>query len=565
MRGLPWRLLESQTAIQPVVVGANAAAVDLAERAVAARLLGPGDPPADRAEGNGAAADHAHRRALARRRRCARRRARRARARGRVGKPAMSGTLHVESLGDGPPLVLLHGWAMHSGIWGPLVPRLAKRNRVHAVDLPGHGHSALAAPFTLEGAVAAVSATFAGRAPPARRARLVARRARRDALGTKRAGEGRAAGARLDLAPLRRGRRLAARGARARRSHGSATSCTSPGSSRSSASWRFRCTAASTGGRRSRHCAQQVFARGEPSPKAPLRRARRDRQSDLRAEVDEIAQPALVVSGERDTLALPAAGRWLALHLRDARFALIAGASHVPFPLARRGVRRGARRIPRWPLTPRGTRTRPRPSGGRCAAISRAPPRPTTARRSCRRRSAGGWPSGSTSSSSHPRRSSTRAAAPATRRPNSPSGIRPRGTSRSTSRCRCSRGAREGRSLPLGARAGLRDVHRRTRRRRPAPLRLRRRRGDAVRGGDVRPRLEQPRAAMGERPAGALARDQPRARRGRPRDVLDVRAGHAEGAARARSPTSTVTRMSAASPTCTTSATCWSARASPIR
>ena len=27
--------------------------------------------------------------------------------------------LHVESRGQGPDLVLLHGWAMHGGMWGP--------------------------------------------------------------------------------------------------------------------------------------------------------------------------------------------------------------------------------------------------------------------------------------------------------------------------------------------------------------------------------------------------------------------------------------------------------------
>jgi len=51
----------------------------------------------------------------------------------------MSG-LHVESTGEGPPLVLLHGWAMHGGLFAPLVPALARRYRVSVVDLPGHGH-----------------------------------------------------------------------------------------------------------------------------------------------------------------------------------------------------------------------------------------------------------------------------------------------------------------------------------------------------------------------------------------------------------------------------------------
>ena len=53
----------------------------------------------------------------------------------------MKPVVHVESLGAGPPLVLLHGWAMHSGLWGSVPQQLAQRFRVHAVDLPGHGAS----------------------------------------------------------------------------------------------------------------------------------------------------------------------------------------------------------------------------------------------------------------------------------------------------------------------------------------------------------------------------------------------------------------------------------------
>ncbi len=52
----------------------------------------------------------------------------------------MSG-LHVEVVGHGPPLVLVHGWAMHGGVFAPLVERLRARRTLHIVDLPGHGHS----------------------------------------------------------------------------------------------------------------------------------------------------------------------------------------------------------------------------------------------------------------------------------------------------------------------------------------------------------------------------------------------------------------------------------------
>ena len=49
--------------------------------------------------------------------------------------------LHVDIAGSGPPLVLLHGWAMHGGIFAPLVERLRAHRTLHVVDLPGHGHN----------------------------------------------------------------------------------------------------------------------------------------------------------------------------------------------------------------------------------------------------------------------------------------------------------------------------------------------------------------------------------------------------------------------------------------
>ena len=52
----------------------------------------------------------------------------------------MSG-LHVDIAGSGPPLVLLHGWAMHGGVFAPLVRRLRDRWTLHVVDLPGHGRN----------------------------------------------------------------------------------------------------------------------------------------------------------------------------------------------------------------------------------------------------------------------------------------------------------------------------------------------------------------------------------------------------------------------------------------
>jgi pimeloyl-[acyl-carrier protein] methyl ester esterase len=67
--------------------------------------------------------------------------------------------------GQGAPLVLLHGWAMHAGIFAPLVQRLEVDFELHLVDLPGHGRSRDAAlPLTLAGAADAVRAVVPARA-----------------------------------------------------------------------------------------------------------------------------------------------------------------------------------------------------------------------------------------------------------------------------------------------------------------------------------------------------------------------------------------------------------------
>lgn len=58
--------------------------------------------------------------------------------------------LHVERMGAGPDLVMIHGWAMHSGIWNSVRDLLAARYRLHLVDLPGHGQSPAWASYSFE-------------------------------------------------------------------------------------------------------------------------------------------------------------------------------------------------------------------------------------------------------------------------------------------------------------------------------------------------------------------------------------------------------------------------------
>ena len=52
-------------------------------------------------------------------------------------------SLWCETAGQGPELVLLHGWGMNAGVWQPLLEALRERYRVTLIELPGHGESLL--------------------------------------------------------------------------------------------------------------------------------------------------------------------------------------------------------------------------------------------------------------------------------------------------------------------------------------------------------------------------------------------------------------------------------------
>ncbi len=52
-------------------------------------------------------------------------------------------TLHYLTAGDGPAVVLLHGYAETSLMWKPIMPTLAERFTVIAPDLPGIGDSSI--------------------------------------------------------------------------------------------------------------------------------------------------------------------------------------------------------------------------------------------------------------------------------------------------------------------------------------------------------------------------------------------------------------------------------------
>lgn len=72
----------------------------------------------------------------------------------------MTPRLHLERYGEGRPLLMLHGWAMHSGVWRDFARQLGRHCQVICLDLPGHGHSEPLSPFTLDVVADAVLAVI---------------------------------------------------------------------------------------------------------------------------------------------------------------------------------------------------------------------------------------------------------------------------------------------------------------------------------------------------------------------------------------------------------------------
>jgi pimeloyl-[acyl-carrier protein] methyl ester esterase len=243
-------------------------------------------------------------------------------------------TVHIETTGRGSPLVMLHGVAMHSGLWQPLLPWLAERHRVLLVDLPGHGHSAAVAPYTLDTLTSAVAEAVAASLPKGSAPPLVLGWSLGGAIALNWA----------LMAPERvAGLILTATSpcfvARHDWPHAMQADALQRFGDELAVSYRFtlmRFLTLNVQGSDNARAAlaplrRHLFARGEPSPTVLKAALQLLAAIDLRDRLASIHTPAIVIAGERDALAPAAAGRWLAGALPDARFELVAGAGHAPF------------------------------------------------------------------------------------------------------------------------------------------------------------------------------------------------------------------------------------------
>ena len=72
----------------------------------------------------------------------------------------MAANWAYQSLGHGPDLLMLHGWATQGTVFLPLATALAEHFRVTLLDLPGHGASVAGAGLSLETALSGLGQTL---------------------------------------------------------------------------------------------------------------------------------------------------------------------------------------------------------------------------------------------------------------------------------------------------------------------------------------------------------------------------------------------------------------------
>jgi pimeloyl-[acyl-carrier protein] methyl ester esterase len=221
------------------------------------------------------------------------------------------------------PLVYLHGWGLHGGIWAETAARLPGATP----DLPGYGNVATVSPYSVELLADALAPTLPD--------------------GTAVCGW--SLGGMVALALAARHPRKVSRlilvatnpvfVSRPDWPHGLAPDVLSEFSQALGQNYRATLlrflSLQARGGDQARsvieRLRERVFLRGEPAAETLAAGLQLLRDVDLRSAVAQVQCPVLVVHGAYDGLCPLPAGRWLAEHLPDARLALHERAAHAPF------------------------------------------------------------------------------------------------------------------------------------------------------------------------------------------------------------------------------------------
>ncbi|MEN6584869.1 MAG: pimeloyl-ACP methyl ester esterase BioH [Sulfuricella sp.] len=236
-------------------------------------------------------------------------------------------SLHVDVRGSGPDLVLIHGWGMHSSIWGGVLDDLAQDFCVYAVDLPGYGASPTCQPYDLQQLVEEVAPAC----PP-----------QSGVIGWSMGG---LVAQRLAMSHSQHVEKLMLVGAtpcfvqRADWLCGVEaeilqTFANDLENDYATTLMRFLSLQVRNGENVRtvlKFLRMALFARGMPSAEVLRAGLNILLDNDLRPEVAKLALPLSIVHGERDMLAPAEAARWLAAQIPGARLTVIPGCAHAPF------------------------------------------------------------------------------------------------------------------------------------------------------------------------------------------------------------------------------------------
>lgn len=239
----------------------------------------------------------------------------------------MSASLYIESTGRGRPLIMLHGWGLHGGVFESVLPSLAESFSVYRVDLPGFGRSEYPGePLTVAGMAKAVSEAVPENAVwmawsmgalVALQAALAGASIEKLILvaSTPRFVSGDDWPHAVEAGVLDNFRRELAKDYRATLQRFLALQCRGSERARDEL----------------RKLKETVFAHGDPSADALSDGLKILHETDLRAELPQVKQAVCFIQGERDTLIPVAAAKHSAQAVADARVITIEGAGHAPF------------------------------------------------------------------------------------------------------------------------------------------------------------------------------------------------------------------------------------------
>lgn len=222
------------------------------------------------------------------------------------------------------PLVLLHGWGTHAGVWTDVIARLELGHAVIAPDFPGDD---AAEPCTVDGVIDRLAAMAPERCVvagwslggqlalgwalryPQQVARLVLLAATPRFVSAPDWPHG------MDAATL--------------------AGFAGELSADPAATLRRFLLLETQGDTEARGVARRLEAALVARPAADVEVLARTldwlRNTDLRTALPEIQQPALVLHGDRDRITPLAAGEYLARHLPHAQLEMFRGAAHAPF------------------------------------------------------------------------------------------------------------------------------------------------------------------------------------------------------------------------------------------